>query len=124
MNVYQLPGVSMIVFYTCLSSSSLYCARFKPALPCGLFFKTVSYAAMTFFIFGYHVHEKAILVTLLPLTMLLTPSITKESGLGFKSCRERELWHAVYMQVASGGIAALLPLLMNVEELALKGEMV
>lgn len=95
-----------------------------PILPYGLFLKTVSYGAMTLFMFGYHVHEKAILVTLLPLTLLLSPSSIAEPGLGFGTNRERELWHAVFLQVAAGGVTALLPLLMRVEELALKGEKV
>ena len=130
----------------CLHSVS----KHTPILPLGLFLKTVAYGALTLFLFGYHVHEKAILVTLLPLTLLLSPSNTtttatattddktrakhrvysstasqdtgRDPGVGFGASRERELWHAVYLQVAAGGVTALLPLLMHVEELALKGE--
>jgi hypothetical protein len=95
-------------------------------LPYGLFIKTVTYAAMSLFMFGYHVHEKAILVTLLPLTMILSPSNvsgTKGAGGGavFSNVLERERWHAVFLQVTAAGVVSLLPLLINPEEQALKG---
>lgn len=93
-----------------------------PVLPQGLFLKSVAYGAMTLFMCGYHVHEKAILVTILPLTVLLRPSCVRGAGVGFSSVLERERWHGLYLQVCAGGVTGLLPLLMNVEELALKGE--
>jgi alpha-1,3-glucosyltransferase len=118
--VMQLPAVVMILRQPHVHDKS---PGTTPVLAQGLFLKSAAYAAVTLFMFGYHVHEKAILVALIPLTVLLRPScVDGVVGPGFESVRERERWHAVYLQVAAGGVTALLPLLMNVEELALKGD--
>lgn len=107
------------------------CSAFTPVLQRGLFLKTVAYGAMTLFMFGYHVHEKAILVVLLPLTLLLQLAPPGESNdrRRDRDCernrdrdRERERWSVVYLQVAGGGVVGVLPLLMRPQELILKGK--
>lgn len=61
-----------------------------------VFLRAVSYASLASFMFGWHVHEKAILVTLVPLTFVATTSHV-----------DRQQW---LLLLAAGG-AGLLPLL-------------
>jgi alpha-1,3-glucosyltransferase len=61
-----------------------------------VFLRALSYASLAAFMFGWHVHEKAILVALVPLTFVTTASHV-----------DRQQW---LLLTAAGG-AALLPLL-------------
>lgn len=61
-----------------------------------VFLRAVSYASLAAFMFGWHVHEKAILVTLVPLSFVATTSHV-----------DRQQW----LLLAAAGGAGLLPLL-------------
>jgi len=85
--------------------------------PSTLLLRAVVFASFTSFMLGYHVHEKAILVPLLPATLLVSadPPI-----LGY-DVRNQARRNALYMQCAAGGLVGLLPLFHGVQELVLKG---
>lgn len=118
--VMTLPLVWKIMFEPHFHSAGTDGGGKIPTMRKGLFVKSVVYSAMTLFMFGYHVHEKAILVALVPMTMILAPSSAVDDS-AFANELEKERWHAVYLQVSAAGVTSLLPLLMNREELALKG---
>ena len=69
-----------------------------------LLIKCVVHASLTSFLFGYHVHEKAILVPLVAQTFLLGGSVVKGEDTGFR------LAHELYFELAVSGVAGLLPL--------------
>jgi hypothetical protein len=87
----------------------------REPIPVRLLVKGVVYGALTSFMLGYHVHEKAILVALIPATLLVEtspPSCSPHQG----------RLNAIFLQCAAGGIVGLLPLLAHPQELLLKGQ--
>lgn len=69
-----------------------------------LLIKGVVHASLTAFLFGYHVHEKAILVPLIAQTFLLGGDKKAEKGHGARVAFE------LYFELAVAGVAGLLPL--------------
>lgn len=80
--------------------------------------RAIQFSALSAFMLGYHVHEKAILVALLPATLLI--SIRKKDASEDRSDPD-QLQNIMFLQCAAGGIVGLLPLFAGVQELILKG---
>ena len=62
--------------------------------------------SLCMFMLGYHVHEKAILVPLIPLALITSESTCAAS---------------LFLQISAAGLYALLPLFTGSSELPLKG---
>ena len=83
--------------------------------------RAIQYSAFTAFMLGYHVHEKAILVVILPATLLLSTLPIKNTGHTVIPSCSSQLQNFLYLQVAAGGVVALLPLFPNLQEVVVKG---
>ncbi|KAL9180745.1 hypothetical protein ACHAXT_011198 [Thalassiosira profunda] len=78
----------------------------KPDYSCGEFFvAAVVFCSMSGFMLGYHVHEKAIMTAIIPLTLLTATHATTAR---------------FYIRLCAFGLFGLLPLLFRPEELLLK----
>lgn len=71
------------------------------------FSRAVTYCTLTAFLFGFHVHEKAILMSLIPLAVLAAKGRDKEAG-------------EDYIFLVTVGSYSLFPLLINNEEYGIK----
>ena len=81
----------------------------------GSLWRAVVYCSLCSFMFGYHVHEKAILMTLIPLAVVvakMTPSDVRGDERDRRDSRER----GRFMFLSMIGTYSLFPLLTGVEE--------
>ncbi|XP_060627205.2 dolichyl pyrophosphate Glc1Man9GlcNAc2 alpha-1,3-glucosyltransferase isoform X1 [Anolis sagrei] len=102
-----LPSVTPLATLACTAIfmlPSVFCLWFKPQGPRG-FLRCLVLCALTSFMFGWHVHEKAILLVILPLSLL---SVERSRDAG------------VYLILATTGHLSLFPLLFTAPELPLK----
>ena len=101
-----LPNISPVhcATLTLVAMSPVLVKLFQQPSPT-LFLKSVTYAALASFFFGYHVHEKAILVILIPYALLTFSD----------SCAARD-----YFFLSVVGTYSLFPLLFQVQELLVK----
>ncbi|KAM8976757.1 dolichyl pyrophosphate Glc1Man9GlcNAc2 alpha-1,3-glucosyltransferase [Pelodytes ibericus] len=102
-----LPSVTPLASLLCTAVSilpSVLCLWFKPQGPRG-FLRSLILCALTSFMFGWHVHEKAILLAILPLSILAVIS-AKDAG--------------IYLLLATTGHYSLFPLLFTAQELPIK----
>ncbi|XP_078246328.1 dolichyl pyrophosphate Glc1Man9GlcNAc2 alpha-1,3-glucosyltransferase isoform X2 [Pogona vitticeps] len=102
-----LPSVTPLAALTCTAISmlpSVFCLWFKPQGPRG-FLRCLVLCALSAFMFGWHVHEKAILLAILPLSLL-----------SVERSREANL----YLVLATTGHFSLFPLLFTAPELPVK----
>lgn len=102
-----LPSVSPMATLICTFISivpSVLCLWFKPQGPRG-FLRCLVLCALTSFMCGWHVHEKAILLAILPLSLLAITS-AKDAG--------------IYLILATVGHLSLFPLLFTPQELPIK----
>ncbi|XP_008116842.1 probable dolichyl pyrophosphate Glc1Man9GlcNAc2 alpha-1,3-glucosyltransferase isoform X3 [Anolis carolinensis] len=102
-----LPSVTPLATLVCTAIfmlPSVFCLWFKPQGPRG-FLRCLVLCALTSFMFGWHVHEKAILLVILPLSLL---SVEKSRDAG------------VYLILATTGHLSLFPLLFTAPELPIK----
>ncbi|XP_056386057.1 probable dolichyl pyrophosphate Glc1Man9GlcNAc2 alpha-1,3-glucosyltransferase [Hyla sarda] len=83
---------------------SVLCLWFKPQGPQG-FLRCLICCALSSFMFGWHVHEKAILLSILPLSLLAVSS-AKDAG--------------IYLILTTVGHFSLFPLLFTPQELPIK----
>jgi alpha-1,3-glucosyltransferase len=101
-----LPQVGAGAAAACVLLALLPCLRSiwrRPAA--GRLPAAVAYAALCGFVFGYHVHEKAVLVALVPLGMAALRSPARAAD---------------FLLLAAAGCYSLLPLLFEVQEYAIK----
>ncbi|XP_062370038.1 probable dolichyl pyrophosphate Glc1Man9GlcNAc2 alpha-1,3-glucosyltransferase isoform X2 [Cinclus cinclus] len=102
-----LPSVTPLATLICTSIAilpSVFCLWFKPQGPRG-FLQCLVLCALSSFMFGWHVHEKAILLAILPLSLL---SIQRAKDAG------------IYLILATTGHFSLFPLLFTPPELPIK----
>ncbi|XP_006022386.2 probable dolichyl pyrophosphate Glc1Man9GlcNAc2 alpha-1,3-glucosyltransferase [Alligator sinensis] len=102
-----LPSVTPFATLICTVVSilpSVFCLWFKPQGPRG-FLQCLILCALSSFMFGWHVHEKAILLAILPLS-LLSVQRAKDAGL--------------YLILTTTGHFSLFPLLFTAPELPIK----
>ncbi|KAM9320432.1 dolichyl pyrophosphate Glc1Man9GlcNAc2 alpha-1,3-glucosyltransferase [Gastrophryne carolinensis] len=102
-----LPSVTPVVTLICTLVSilpSVFYLWMRPQSPPG-FLRCVILCALGSFMFGWHVHEKAILLAILPLS-LLAVSNAKDAG--------------IYLILATTGHFSLFPLLFTAQELPIK----
>ncbi|XP_065485628.1 probable dolichyl pyrophosphate Glc1Man9GlcNAc2 alpha-1,3-glucosyltransferase isoform X4 [Caloenas nicobarica] len=102
-----LPSVTPLVTLICTFVSilpSVFCLWFKPQGPRG-FLQCLVLCALSSFMFGWHVHEKAILLAILPLS-LLSVQRAKDAG--------------IYLILTTTGHFSLFPLLFTPPELPIK----
>ncbi|XP_075448733.1 dolichyl pyrophosphate Glc1Man9GlcNAc2 alpha-1,3-glucosyltransferase isoform X2 [Ascaphus truei] len=102
-----LPSVSPMAALICTFISilpSVFCLWIKQQGPRG-FLRCLVLCALSSFMFGWHVHEKAVLLAILPLSMLSVSS-AKDAG--------------IYLVLATAGHFSLLPLLFTAPELPIK----
>lgn len=71
----------------------------------GVLIRSIVNCTLSSFMFGYHVHEKAILVTLIPLALIANDSLTAA---------------ILFIQLSLVGIYSLLPLFTGINELSIK----
>uniref|UniRef100_A0A8D0L8C6 Alpha-1,3-glucosyltransferase n=2 Tax=Sphenodon punctatus TaxID=8508 RepID=A0A8D0L8C6_SPHPU len=83
---------------------SVFCLWFKPQGPKG-FLRCLVLCALSSFMFGWHVHEKAILLAILPLSLL---SVEKPKDAG------------IYLFLSTTGHLSLFPLLFTAPEFPIK----
>ncbi|XP_005290622.2 probable dolichyl pyrophosphate Glc1Man9GlcNAc2 alpha-1,3-glucosyltransferase isoform X2 [Chrysemys picta bellii] len=102
-----LPSVTPLATLICTFISilpSVFCLWFKPQGPRG-FLQCLILCALSSFMFGWHVHEKAILLAILPLSLLSVES-PKRAG--------------IYLILTTTGHFSLFPLLFTPPEIATK----
>ncbi|XP_058041534.1 probable dolichyl pyrophosphate Glc1Man9GlcNAc2 alpha-1,3-glucosyltransferase isoform X1 [Ahaetulla prasina] len=102
-----LPSVTPLATLCCTAISmlpSVFCLWFKPQGPRG-FLRCLVLCALSSFLFGWHVHEKAILLAILPLSLL---SVEKSRDAG------------IYLILSTTGHFSLFPLLFTAPELPIK----
>ncbi|XP_053564655.1 probable dolichyl pyrophosphate Glc1Man9GlcNAc2 alpha-1,3-glucosyltransferase isoform X2 [Bombina bombina] len=102
-----LPSVTPLATLICTILSilpSVFCLWFKPQGPKG-FLRCLILCALSSFMFGWHVHEKAVLLAILPLSMLAVSS-AMDAG--------------IYLILATTGHLSLFPLLFTAQELPIK----
>ncbi|XP_053313878.1 probable dolichyl pyrophosphate Glc1Man9GlcNAc2 alpha-1,3-glucosyltransferase [Spea bombifrons] len=102
-----LPSVTPLATLLCTFISILpavFCLWFNPRGPRG-FLRCLVVCALGSFMFGWHVHEKAILLAVLPLSILSVLSV-KDAG--------------IFLLLATTGHYSLFPLLFTAQELPLK----
>ncbi|XP_042649105.1 probable dolichyl pyrophosphate Glc1Man9GlcNAc2 alpha-1,3-glucosyltransferase isoform X2 [Tyto alba] len=102
-----LPSVTPLGTLICTFISilpSVFCLWFKPQGPRG-FLQCLVLCALSSFMFGWHVHEKAILLAILPLS-LLSVQRAKDAG--------------IYLILTTTGHFSLFPLLFTPPELPIK----
>ncbi|XP_030055945.1 dolichyl pyrophosphate Glc1Man9GlcNAc2 alpha-1,3-glucosyltransferase [Microcaecilia unicolor] len=102
-----LPTVTPLATLICTFISimpSVFCLWFKPRGPRG-FLQCLTLCALSSFMFGWHVHEKAILLAILPFSLLSVKS-RKEAG--------------IYLILATTGHLSLFPLLFTTPEFPIK----
>ncbi|XP_066475221.1 dolichyl pyrophosphate Glc1Man9GlcNAc2 alpha-1,3-glucosyltransferase isoform X2 [Tiliqua scincoides] len=102
-----LPSVTPLVALACTALSmlpSIFCLWFKPQGPRG-FLRCLVLCALSSFMFGWHVHEKAILLAILPLSLLSV---------------ERSRDASIYLVLSTAGHFSLFPLLFTAPELPIK----
>ncbi|XP_075579095.1 dolichyl pyrophosphate Glc1Man9GlcNAc2 alpha-1,3-glucosyltransferase isoform X2 [Pelecanus crispus] len=102
-----LPSVTPLATLICTFISilpSVFCLWFKPQGPRG-FLQCLVLCALSSFMFGWHVHEKAILLAILPLS-LLSVQRAKDAG--------------IYLILTTTGHFSLFPLLFTPPELPIK----
>ncbi|XP_040282339.1 probable dolichyl pyrophosphate Glc1Man9GlcNAc2 alpha-1,3-glucosyltransferase isoform X1 [Bufo bufo] len=102
-----LPSVTPMATLICTVLSilpSVVCLWFRPQGPRG-FLRCLILCALSSFMFGWHVHEKAILLAILPLSLLAVSS-AKDAG--------------IYLILTTVGHFSLFPLLFTPQELPLK----
>lgn len=103
-----LPNVSSGMTILCVLCAMAPClvATWRRPLP-GRFARAATVATLTAFIFGYHVHEKAILMTLVPLGLLAAGGTDKDAPKEF-----------AFLSIV--GTYSLFPLLIRKEEYGIK----
>ncbi|XP_063162013.1 probable dolichyl pyrophosphate Glc1Man9GlcNAc2 alpha-1,3-glucosyltransferase isoform X1 [Candoia aspera] len=102
-----LPSVTPLATLLCTAISvlpSVFCLWFKPQGPRG-FLRCLVLCALSSFLFGWHVHEKAILLAILPLSLL---SVERSRDAG------------IYLILSTTGHFSLFPLLFTAPELPIK----
>ncbi|XP_029458061.1 probable dolichyl pyrophosphate Glc1Man9GlcNAc2 alpha-1,3-glucosyltransferase isoform X3 [Rhinatrema bivittatum] len=102
-----LPTVTPLATLICTFISimpSVFCLWFKPHGPRG-FLQCLTLCALSSFMFGWHVHEKAILLAILPFSLLSVRS-RKEAG--------------IYLILTTTGHLSLFPLLFTAPEFPIK----
>ncbi|ETE58609.1 putative dolichyl pyrophosphate Glc1Man9GlcNAc2 alpha-1,3-glucosyltransferase [Ophiophagus hannah] len=102
-----LPSVTPLATLCCTAISmlpSVFCLWFKPQGPRG-FLRCLVLCALSSFLFGWHVHEKAILLAILPLSLL---SVERSRDAGN------------YLILSTTGHFSLFPLLFTTPELPIK----
>ncbi|XP_072706944.1 dolichyl pyrophosphate Glc1Man9GlcNAc2 alpha-1,3-glucosyltransferase isoform X2 [Ciconia boyciana] len=102
-----LPSVTPLATLICTFISilpSVFCLWFKPQGPRG-FLQCLVLCALSSFMFGWHVHEKAILLAILPLS-LLSVQRAKDAG--------------IYLILTTTGHFSLFPLLFTPPEIPIK----
>uniref|UniRef100_A0A2D4M3W3 Alpha-1,3-glucosyltransferase n=1 Tax=Micrurus spixii TaxID=129469 RepID=A0A2D4M3W3_9SAUR len=102
-----LPSVTPLATLCCTVISmlpSVFCLWFKPQGPSG-FLRCLVLCALSSFLFGWHVHEKAILLAILPLSLL---SVERSRDAGS------------YLMLSTTGHFSLFPLLFTTPELPIK----
>ncbi|CAI5773491.1 dolichyl pyrophosphate Glc1Man9 c2 alpha-1,3-glucosyltransferase [Podarcis lilfordi] len=102
-----LPSVTPLATLTCTAISmlpSVFCLWFKPQGPRG-FLRCLVLCALSSFMFGWHVHEKAVLLAILPLSLLAV---------------ERSRDAGTYLVLSTTGHLSLFPLLFTAPELPIK----
>uniref|UniRef100_A0A8D2JDM5 Alpha-1,3-glucosyltransferase n=1 Tax=Varanus komodoensis TaxID=61221 RepID=A0A8D2JDM5_VARKO len=102
-----LPSVTPLAALICTVISmlpSVFCLWFKPQGPRG-FLRCLVLCALSSFLFGWHVHEKAILLAILPLSLL---SVERSRDAG------------IYLVLSTTGHLSLFPLLFTAPELPIK----
>ncbi|KAM6448724.1 dolichyl pyrophosphate Glc1Man9GlcNAc2 alpha-1,3-glucosyltransferase isoform 1-T1 [Liasis olivaceus] len=102
-----LPSVTPLATLFCTAISvlpSVFCLWFKPQGPRG-FLRCLVLCALSSFLYGWHVHEKAILLAILPLS-LLSVDTSRDAG--------------IYLILSTTGHFSLFPLLFTAPELPIK----
>ncbi|XP_038617733.1 probable dolichyl pyrophosphate Glc1Man9GlcNAc2 alpha-1,3-glucosyltransferase isoform X2 [Tachyglossus aculeatus] len=102
-----LPSVTPLAALACTLVAvlpSVFCLWFKPQGPRG-FLRCLVLCALSAFMFGWHVHEKAILLAILPMSLLAVES-AKDAG--------------TFLILATTGHYSLFPLLFTAPELPVK----
>ncbi|XP_078514622.1 dolichyl pyrophosphate Glc1Man9GlcNAc2 alpha-1,3-glucosyltransferase [Lissotriton helveticus] len=102
-----LPSVTPFATLLCTLISilpSLWCLWFRPRGPRG-FLQCLTLCALSSFMFGWHVHEKAILLAILPLSVLCVRS-ARDAG--------------IYLILTTTGHLSIFPLLFTAPELPIK----
>ncbi|XP_019385971.1 PREDICTED: probable dolichyl pyrophosphate Glc1Man9GlcNAc2 alpha-1,3-glucosyltransferase [Crocodylus porosus] len=102
-----LPSVTPFATLICTVVSilpSVFCLWFKPQGPRG-FLQCLILCALSSFMFGWHVHEKAILLAILPLSLLSV---------------QRAKYASLYLILTTTGHFSLFPLLFTAPELPIK----
>ncbi|XP_019380528.1 PREDICTED: probable dolichyl pyrophosphate Glc1Man9GlcNAc2 alpha-1,3-glucosyltransferase [Gavialis gangeticus] len=102
-----LPSVTPFATLICTVISilpSVFCLWFKPQGPKG-FLQCLILCALSSFMFGWHVHEKAILLAILPLSLLSV---------------QRAKYAGLYLILTTTGHFSLFPLLFTAPELPIK----
>lgn len=101
-----LPQISAgHCFLLTLVFTLLLCTRLWTRPAYGTFVESIALFGLTSFLFGFHVHEKAILIALLPLTLL-------------SACSYTMMRKTLILSVA--GVVGLFPLLFEAQELPIK----
>lgn len=101
-----LPQISAgHCFLLTLAFTLLLCTRLWTRPTYGAFVESIALFGLTSFLFGFHVHEKAILIALLPLTLL-------------SACSYTMMRKTLLLSVA--GTIGLFPLLFKAQELPIK----
>ncbi|XP_008842423.1 probable dolichyl pyrophosphate Glc1Man9GlcNAc2 alpha-1,3-glucosyltransferase [Nannospalax galili] len=102
-----LPSVTPLTTLICTMTAilpSVFCLWFKPQGPRG-FLRCLVLCALSSFMFGWHVHEKAILLAILPMSIL---SVDKASDA------------SIFLVLTTTGHYSLFPLLFTAPELPIK----
>ncbi|KAM9036250.1 probable dolichyl pyrophosphate Glc1Man9GlcNAc2 alpha-1,3-glucosyltransferase [Sarcophilus harrisii] len=102
-----LPSVTPLATLLCTVIAmlpSIFCLWFKPQGPRG-FLRCLIVCALSSFMFGWHVHEKAILLAILPMSLL---SVGKPQDAG------------IYLLLTTTGHYSLFPLLFTAPEFPIK----